>query len=484
MKSELNRLKSECDKEGKEFKRHEKLNYKNKGLVILKRLLKGGISSQLNCICNGSPFLFFDIDVKLNENSQLYTTNKIPNPLNNSVFEYLKTIALITARSASGIGIFGILYVPSLIGINNNRLHKSMGISVYDYINKELELPINIEFDTAQAQFTQGRSFPVQFSSPDNKYSWNIIELNKNALEFKIESNEVKTNNDKNELNENKTTSKYIYTSDEYNSEYNKKELIRKYNREYDCIEIFLENIYEISKDIDSNGYTKLQKIGKDNSSISVSSSNTFRCWSGSIQGYTPFDLLSQFNYNGNSTEAHKHVQELYTITKENNIIHSSTDEKDWWSLIDFEDKFYQHPLESIDSDYCLSEINQVLNSTNEFTTIRLNDLGELIFETSTTRDLLGITDRDIELSLHHSYKADGYEYPIYDMLKDSTISTDIKIDNFITPQLIADNCTSPINYVYSGCGCGKTTAFLGKDEPKINGLAKDCSVLFVVPRK
>ena len=483
MKMELKDLKKKSIEQGIEFEIPSNLNYKAKGLVISKRLMQGGISIQNNSICQGSPFLFFDVDVKPKENPRLYTDDGIPNKLNTEVFKYLKTIALITARSASGLGICGIMYVPSLENVTNNRRHKSMGMAVYDYINNKLDLPCKIKFDDAQAQFTQGRSFPVQFYSNNDRYNWDKIELNKDAIEFKIESIEV----DK-ELNEVKYENKreestYTYTDDDYNQKFNNQPLIKKYNKEHFCYEIFMNNGYEITKEENSQGYSKLSKVGKINDSISLSSNNTFKCFTSSLKGFTPFDLLSQLEFNGDSREAYNYVKSLYEEKNTKDIFDSKSVLNNW-ELIDDEDKFYDHPMESLENTYSLVELNDIIGSNTVFSSFKIDDNGKFEVIDTTPKELLGITERDIELSLHRTYKSAGYEYPILDIIKNTDICTTLEVEGFLTTDLIIKNCTSYINYIYAGCGLGKTTTFLGKNNPNIDGLTKDFSVLFIVPRK
>jgi hypothetical protein len=69
------------------------------------------------CI-EGADFLPFDIDVKnkvgekgklIKENPHLFDAK-----LNSDVYDYMQTISVFTARSNSGYGMFGFLYVPGL----------------------------------------------------------------------------------------------------------------------------------------------------------------------------------------------------------------------------------------------------------------------------------------------------------------------------------------------------------------------------------
>lgn len=478
--------------------KYKYLDYKSKGFVLSKRLLSGGISTLENSICNGSPFLIVDIDIKIDENPDLYSSNGIPNELNNEVFEYFKTISLLVARSSSGIGICAILYVPSLVGVNDNNRHKDMGVEIYKFINEKLKPPIKIQFDEYQARFSLGRTFPVQFSQLDNRFNWNMVELNLDALEFRIESVEIDKDDDVIVKRKENNKGDYIVPAGNYkekhNQKYNESTLIKRYNREFLCLDMFMENGYEIAKDIDSKGIIRLQKSGKKNQSITLySNNNRFTCHTSSLQGCSPFDILEQLKFNEDAKAAYKHVKELYeNENKSDRIVENScgyklilSDEIDA-SQFDYEnweyDPFYVDPLESL-RPYDIGELNEIRNSDSKFQMFRLNDKGTLIPYDVSTFDLLGITERDIQLSLHNEVKIKGFEYPIFELLKDKSISSTIKIKEYITKEIILEYCTSYITYIVAGCGLGKTTVFLGKYFPMIDGLAKSMSIIFIVPR-
>lgn len=170
--SEINNYYSSKKKIGIAVKKHhtlgtllERLNNikhkedKSNSIAILKGLYKDGTSG--NFCYKGSPFLFFDIDVKntpsKKENAHLKDAQQ-----NSEVFELLNKIAVIVWRSNSGYGIAGVLYVPQLANIlNNNRVkHLSIGKAISEYLKQTLN--VNADFDNAQNKFRQVRYFAMQ----------------------------------------------------------------------------------------------------------------------------------------------------------------------------------------------------------------------------------------------------------------------------------------------------------------------------------
>jgi len=129
---------------------------KSNSIAILKGLYKDGTSG-INCY-KSAPFLFFDIDVKENENSRLMDAKE-----NADVFEQLQKIAVLVWRSNSGFGIAGVLYVPQLADVLNvdTSKHLAIGKTITDYLTKIL----NVKFDHAQNKFRQVRYLAMQSQS-------------------------------------------------------------------------------------------------------------------------------------------------------------------------------------------------------------------------------------------------------------------------------------------------------------------------------
>lgn len=146
--------------------------------AILKGLYQGGTSGQY-CVTS-SPFLFFDVDVKGEENKTLQDSF-----INARAFEELKRLAVIVWRSNSQKGIAGILYVPQLeqIGKSETRKHLKIGNAITKHLSAHLaNKGLAVSFDVAQNKFRQVR-FLAQQREPR--------ELNKEPFTFTYEIEEV-----------------------------------------------------------------------------------------------------------------------------------------------------------------------------------------------------------------------------------------------------------------------------------------------------
>ena len=143
---------------------------KSNSIAILKGLYKGGTSGEY-CY-KSAPFLFFDIDVKENENTRLNDAKQ-----NADVFIQLQKIAVIVWRSNSTKGISGVLYVPQLAEVLNNDTtkHLKIGNAITDYLTKIL----NLDFDKAQNKFRQVRYLALQTEK-------RFININPYVFEYDI----------------------------------------------------------------------------------------------------------------------------------------------------------------------------------------------------------------------------------------------------------------------------------------------------------
>ncbi len=159
----------------------ERLNtYKSNGNkdnapAILKGIYSGGTSGMYCDIPAG--YLFFDIDVKDNENPHLKCKLK-----NANAFEAIQKHALLTWRSNSGLGIAGILYVPQLaeVGNKDSKLHLQIGNTITQHLTRELKKDnVSISFDSAQSKFRQIRFLAEQKEQ-------RIFNPNPATFEYKI----------------------------------------------------------------------------------------------------------------------------------------------------------------------------------------------------------------------------------------------------------------------------------------------------------
>jgi hypothetical protein len=186
--SEVNAYYSNTKKIGEPVKKHHTLNSllerlnsiktkptKSNSIAILKGLYKGGTNGVF-CY-EGAPYLFFDIDVKENENTHLLDAKR-----NADVFEHLKKIAVFVWRSNSGFGIAGILFVPQLAEVLNNdkAKHLAIGNAIVKHLKEVLK--VDADFDNAQNKFRQIRFLAMQ------KYRRFI---NTNPIQFSYDVKEV-----------------------------------------------------------------------------------------------------------------------------------------------------------------------------------------------------------------------------------------------------------------------------------------------------
>ncbi|TXD47727.1 DEAD/DEAH box helicase [Polaribacter sp. IC073] len=146
---------------------------KSNSIAILKGLYKGGTSGEY-CY-KSAPFLFFDIDVKDDENTRLQDAKQ-----NADVFMQLQKIAVMVWRSNSIKGISGVLYVPQLAEVLNNDTtkHLKIGNAITNYLTNIL----NVAFDKAQNKFRQVRYLALQ---TEKRF------INKNPYVFEYDVKEI-----------------------------------------------------------------------------------------------------------------------------------------------------------------------------------------------------------------------------------------------------------------------------------------------------
>lgn len=459
---------------------------KTYSLQISKGLLAGGIA-QKDTMYYSSSFMFFDVDVSETENSSMYEDNGRINSTNLAVYNALEKIAVACFRSSRKLGISGILYVPALENCLDNDVHKLIGGGVLAEINHKY-LPIPVVFDKGQSQFTLGRRFPARVKKIGNKYVGKTdFAVNKDALEFIVsdyENVKGKTSNRKSK-SKNATTHTIKATSVDL-SELNKNELkiVDHYNSTNNVLDLFIDSgKYEVAGEEDSKGWTPMTKTN-DNSSSTTSynrKSNSFNCFSQTLNGTRAFHLLVQLYFEGDVRKAYESiapVQEEITVEPQSNN-----------SFI--EEDYGIEPLFDIDFLNRYHYNKDVLGK--KMYQIYLTEKGIEVVEVDTFT-MLGYTERDKEFAVHKAYTAptSGFPYEI-EKLQGTDIETIIDLNEmypndenkrFLSPDIIKEYCTSKSTYVVSHPGTGKTTTFLSSRENNVKGMISDHKILFVMPRR
>ncbi|MCG1035217.1 DEAD/DEAH box helicase [Polaribacter sargassicola] len=277
--SEIYNYYSEKKKEGKPVKKHHTLNTllerlnsikvkptKGNSIAILKGLYKGGTSG-VYCY-KSAPFLFFDIDVKENENSRLNESKQ-----NADVFLQLQKIAVIVWRSNSGKGIAGVLYVPQLVEVTNTDAtkHLKIGNAITDYLTKFL----NVKFDNAQNKFRQVRYLALQ---TEKRF------INTNPYVFTYELKEIVKVSNTGVKQYRFTDNRAVFGS------------IKEQFNQSTTIETALLNTG--FSQVNSNRYKHPSTTSKDTGFVK---NETFVNFSSSFSTYykfTPFDLYLKLHYN------------------------------------------------------------------------------------------------------------------------------------------------------------------------------------------
>lgn len=151
-------------------------NKKDQSPAFLKGIYNNGTAGDF---CEKtSPFLFFDIDVKENENNLLLDA-----VANNLVYEYLEKVCVLIWRSNSQKGIAGIIYTPQFIGITKEQTghHLEIAKKIYLYLSNLIEqnTGLMIDFDLQQGKFRQIRYLAEQTDTRKINHTpllFNIVE--------------------------------------------------------------------------------------------------------------------------------------------------------------------------------------------------------------------------------------------------------------------------------------------------------------------
>ena len=257
---------------------------------MLKGLFKDGYTS-VDCVEN-VPYLFFDIDVKKEENPHLLAdaTNKI-------IFEELQKVAVLVWHSNSGTGMAGVLYAPQAAKyLNDDRnLHNLAGKAVTNHLSDYLHQKTGIQrikFDQAQSRLRQPRYLAEQK---------HFRPLNPAPFEFTYKSEQkVK------KLNEKITA----YRFKDYRTPYG--DIFHQFNSDNDILKIAKECGFD---DISHSG-NKVRLKHLDSTSATSGEIDTglniYFNYSESIAGnkeaFTPSKMLCRFKFYNNWSDFKKHL--------------------------------------------------------------------------------------------------------------------------------------------------------------------------------
>jgi hypothetical protein len=142
--------------------------------AILKGIYQDGTSGEY---CTTSvPFLFFDIDVKEQENPVLLDPST-----NQNIFDYLQKLAVLVWRSNSQKGIAGLLYVSKLEEYTNEskEQHLTAAKTIYKKLTEMVEeaTGIKVEFDNQQGKSRQIRYLAEQQEARTFNESFTTFEV-------------------------------------------------------------------------------------------------------------------------------------------------------------------------------------------------------------------------------------------------------------------------------------------------------------------
>ena len=238
---------------------------KSNSIAILKGLYKGGTSGEY-CY-KSAPFLFFDIDVKENENTRLQDAKQ-----NADVFMQLQKIAVIVWRSNSIKGISGVLYVPQLAEVLNNDTtkHLKIGNAITNYLTNIL----NVAFDKAQNKFRQVRYLALQTEK-------RFINMNPYVFEYDVKEIIKVSNTGVKQYRF--TDNRAVYGS--IKEQFNTSTSIHKALINNACIQVNENRYKHPTTTSKTTGYIK----NNDFINFSSSFSNYYK--------FTPFDLYLKLNY-------------------------------------------------------------------------------------------------------------------------------------------------------------------------------------------
>lgn len=418
---------------------------KDKCLALLKFLCKEGTSTK--DAIKSSPFLFFDIDVKKEENSKLY--NDVT--LNNKIYEFMFSISVLCFRSSSGKGMAGILYVPELANekyMTETKMHIEIGKKVNEYINTNLDIPCKIEFDNAQNKFRQLRYIP-----PQKNYdgTFREVKINPNYCEFVVNFNEVEEESIEFFKPINKEPIEYKKTTLSKSKNYSF--AINNYNININCSTLLKKKYEYINGD---NQASRYNRIGGDSKALIVyHETNTFHDFKGQITGSTPFDLLASLNFNGDKKTAYKYILEQgFNKMSKAYLKHH----------LCFSFQVFMRQEQGWSDEEINLEIDEYIESL-------LNPIEEELYS------------QEKEYMVRNHIENHGYLNSSYKLLysNNNKIVTNLHLENneYLKSDWLLKKLDKRINILRAGCGIGKTSSIFNSS----NAIAKNKKVLFLVPR-
>lgn len=151
---------------------------KDQAPALLKGLYRGGTGGPF--LYKGAAYLPWDVDIK-NTAEKKENLPLLDGKNNSDVFDYLKSISVFSARSNSGIGMFGYVRVEGIenLLVGEKKLHHEIGKAITTKMSEMCfkATGILVDFDPAQSVFRVIRNFPPQ---------QNEVVINDRHLNFKV----------------------------------------------------------------------------------------------------------------------------------------------------------------------------------------------------------------------------------------------------------------------------------------------------------
>ena len=296
--------------------------------AILKGIFSGGTSGAF--CSSGAPFLFFDIDVKENENQLLLNSFQ-----NNEVFQALKDVCVLVWRSNSGKGMGGILYTPGIEQYNNSKSqeHLKVGKSITDKLQQYLKekTSIIVKFDQAQSKFRQIRYLA------DQKEEQRFINAKPFIFSFTTKEIEAKTMNGGRDYNfyNTKEINGTIFTTNRLV----KGSIREQYNNQHNILDVAKNVGFDVLNNSNGTARIKHPRTTSSSSGVVDLQNNIYYNFSQSVStkgGFDAFGLALLFEFNDDygaflgalNKQGYEHIKPQLSDVKNalNKLKASSTD--------------------------------------------------------------------------------------------------------------------------------------------------------------